>query len=380
MLSGRQVLVPGATVYLGGYAAREFKSRGCFVSASISIGLGKRFYEGNVMKEKPPVFNKHYGDCLRPLTPNHVHAIMIGLVCSLACAFVLTVLTVTGCCGETQTPLEKIPMKQVTVEGINISYLDKGEGMVLVLVHGIPTSSFLWREMVGELTAHGRVIAPDLPGFGFSDPPTGGDYSISNYARLLGSFLEALSIEKGVLVCHDFGGPVTVMYALQHPERYQRLIILDTFLHTDLPDWGLFYKIAKIWPVGEVLMGLAGESIVRSGLEAGVVNKSRITKEVVRRYYMPDGSADKLNKTYLSTLRADHIKDLRFIEENLTTIDKPTLIVWGENDVYLPLPLAHRIHQDIIGSKIEIIPNCGHFLQEDKPKKVTEIIVRFLKD
>jgi len=332
------------------------------------------------MREKSPVLRRRYGDHLLPLTPNRVHAMLIGLGLSLACALVLTFLAIAECSGETEPPLEKIPMKQITIEGINISYIDEGEGMPLVLVHGIPTSSFLWRAMVDELTAHGRVIGPDLPGFGFSDPPTGGDYSISHYAHILGSFLEALSIEKGVLICHDFGGPVTVMYALRHPERYQRLIILDTFLHTDLPDWGLFYKIAKIWPVGEVLMGFAGESIAQSGLEAGVVNKSRITKEVIRRYYMPDGSADKLNKTYLGTLRVDHVKDLTFIEQNLKAIDKPTLIVWGENDVYLPLSLADRIHQDIVGSKIEIIPNCGHFLQEDEPRKLTEIIVRFLSD
>jgi pimeloyl-ACP methyl ester carboxylesterase len=261
-----------------------------------------------------------------------------------------------------------------------VSSIEEGEGTPLVLVHGIPTSSFLWRDMIGELSAHGRVIAPDLPGFGHSDPPPNGDYSISSYARLLESFLEALSIGGATLICHDFGGPVTVTYALRNPEKYQRLIILDTFLHTDLPDWGLFYKIARTRPIGEILMGLGGKWIARSGLEAGVVNKSRISEETVQRYYMPDGSPDKLNETYLGTLRVDNLDDLEFIEKNLTTINKPTLIVWGENDAYLPLSLADRIHKDIAGSKMEIIPDCGHFVQEDEPEKVTELIVSFLND
>jgi pimeloyl-ACP methyl ester carboxylesterase len=193
----------------------------------------------------------------------------------LACSLALMVLMVASCSGQTEPPLEKIPMKKVSVEGINISYIEKGEGTPLVLVHGIPTSSFLWRDMIDELSAHGRVIAPDLPGFGLSDPPPHGDYSISNYARLLRSFLEALSIERATLICHDFGGPITVTYALRHPEKYERLIILDTFLHTDLPDWGLFYKIAKIRPIGEVLMRLGGKSIARSGLE-------KVTEIIVR--------------------------------------------------------------------------------------------------
>jgi haloalkane dehalogenase len=298
----------------------------------------------------------------------------------LACSIASMVLMVAGCGAQkdTEPPLEKISMKKVSVEGINISYVEEGEGTPLVLVHGIPTSSFLWRDMIEELSAHGRVIAPDLPGFGLSDPPPNGDYSISNYARLLESFLEALSIERATLICHDFGGPIVLTYALRHPQKYERLIILDTFLYTDLPEWGLFYKIAKIWPIGEVFMGLGGKYIARSGLEEGVVDKSRISEAIVQRYYMPDGNPDKLNKTYLGTLRIDYVEDLEFIENNLTTIDKPTLILWGENDTYLPLSLADRIHKDITGSKMEIISNCGHFVQEDQPERATEIIVKFL--
>jgi pimeloyl-ACP methyl ester carboxylesterase len=299
---------------------------------------------------------------------------LIVLACSVA-------LTVAGCSAQNDAaPPEADPMKQVSVEGINISYLEEGEGTPIVLVHGIPTSSYLWRDMIKELSAHGRVVAPDLPGFGLSDPPPNGDYSISSYARLLGSFLDALSIERGTLICHDFGGPITLTYALQHPENYERLVILDTFLHTDLPDWGILYKLARIWPIGEAFMGLGGRSIARSGLEAGVVDKSRITEDVLRHYYMPEGTPDKLNDTYLGTLRIDYLEDLKFIEKNLTTIDKPTLIVWGENDAFLPLSLGERIHGDIAGSKMKTIPGCGHFVQEDQPGKVTKMIVGFLDD
>ena len=94
------------------------------------------------------------------------------LACSLA-----TILIVAGCGTqkETKAPLERIPMKQVSVNGIHVSYIEQGEGRPLVLVHGIPTSSFLWRNMVEELSVHGRVIALDLPGFGLSDPPSNGD-------------------------------------------------------------------------------------------------------------------------------------------------------------------------------------------------------------
>jgi haloalkane dehalogenase len=257
------------------------------------------------------------------------------LICSLATMFLMVV----GCSVQkgAELPMEKVHMKQISVEEINISYVEKGEGNPLVFVHGSPTSSFLWRDMIDELSAHGRVIALDLPGFGFSDPPKNGDYTISNYARIFKSFLEVLSIERATLVCHDFGGPIVLTYALRHPEKYRRLIILNTFLHTDLPPFPLSWKIAKIWPFGEIIMGLGGESITRSSLEEGVTDKSRISDQVFHRYYMPDGNPDKLNKTMLGTLRVDYMEDLEFIEKNLKTIKKPTLILWGENDKFLPL-------------------------------------------
>jgi pimeloyl-ACP methyl ester carboxylesterase len=126
-------------------------------------------------------------------------------------------------------------------------------------------------------------------------------------------------------------------------------------------------------------MNLGGESIARSGLEDGVVVKSRMTDAVVRRYYMPDGKPDKQNNTILATLRVDHMRDLRFIETNLKTIDMPTLVVWGEKDVYLPLSLGNRIQEDITGSEWRVMPNCGHFVPEDYPERATRLIVEFLK-
>ena len=298
----------------------------------------------------------------------------------LVCCLISILIAVTGGRPEaTQGPsLEPIPAKQVQVEGVNIRYIDEGEGDPLVLVHGIPTSSFLWRHMIKDLSAYGRVIAPDLPGFGFSDPPQNGDYSISNYARLLESFLETLSLEPATLICHDYGGPIVITYAMKNPDKYKKLIILDTFLHDDLPPMPLSMKIDKVWPFGEIFMGLGGESIARTGLEDGVVDKALITEEIVKRYYLPQGTPEKLNKAMLGTLRAEYKKDLALIEKNIGNIEKPTLIIWGDKDRFLPLYLGQRIQQDIRGSKLEVIPNCGHFLQEEKPETVTKIIVEFL--
>jgi pimeloyl-ACP methyl ester carboxylesterase len=301
-----------------------------------------------------------------------------ALVFSLA----VLVVAIAGCGSEIALPssVERTPMQNVSIDGINISYLEKGEGDPVVLVHGIPTSSYLWRDMIGELSAHGRVIAPDLPGFGYSDPPPNGDYSISRYAAVFETFLETLSIERATLVCHDWGGPIVLTYALRHPDKYERLIIFDTFLHRDdLPPWPLSMKIAKIRPFGEIFMGLGGRSIARAGLEQGVRDTSLITDGIVQRYYMPDGDPDKLKRTMLGTLRVEYLEDLRFIEQNIRTIDRPTLVVWAEDDSFFPVSVGDRIHSQIKGSSLVRIPDCGHFIPEERPITATQIIIDFLK-
>jgi pimeloyl-ACP methyl ester carboxylesterase len=270
-------------------------------------------------------------------------------------------------------------VKQISVHGINISYVEQGEGNPLVLVHGIPTSSYLWRDMIDELSARGRVIAPDLPGFGLSDPPPNSDYSISNYAHIFESFLEAISVNEPTLICHDFGGPIVLSYALRNPDKYERLIILDTFLHRDdLPPWPLSARIAKIRPFGEIFMGLMGTSITRSGLEQGVKNKSLISNQIVREYYMPDGDQAKLTRTMLGTLRIDYSDDMGFIEDKLWTIEKPTLVLWADSDTYFPPAVGERIHKAIKGSQLMSIPDCGHFIPEEQPDMATLIIVEWL--
>jgi len=294
----------------------------------------------------------------------------------------MTLPTLPGCNPQKKQtlPLPEISMKHVLVEGLKISYTEMGRGTPIVLVHGIPTSSYLWRNMTPKLSLYGKVICIDLPGFGFSDPPANDDYSVSNFAELLKGFLETVSVKNAVFICHDFGGPIVISYLLKNSVKPRKLIILNTFLHDDLPPYPISMKLARIRPLGEILMTLFGESIIRSGLEGGVINKSLISDEMVTKYYMPEGNPGKLRKSMLATLRLDYADDLKYIEQRLTTIDTPTLILWAENDTYLPLYLGKKIHRDIPGSKFITLSHCGHFLQEEKPENVSAIVTEFLNE
>ncbi len=303
----------------------------------------------------------------------------INILISLFVA--LTVISCLGCQSPKKLDIShnEIQQKNISVNGMNISYLDEGAGETLVLVHGIPTSSFLWRYMIKELSDNFRMIALDLPGFGDSDPPLNNNYSISNYATMFKSFLDAMSIEGATLICHDFGGPVAMTCALRYPEKFNRFVILDTFLNKDIPPMSFSMKVVKVRPFGEFFMWLWGKSIVKMGLQEGLKNKSLVTDEIVSRYYFSKLNTDKISATVLGLLRTDYEKDLLFVENSLHKISKPTIIIWAEDDVYLPYSLGEHIYKNITGSEIVQITNCGHFLQEEKPKQAVNIITQFLK-
>ncbi len=295
-------------------------------------------------------------------------------------SIVMIILFAANCSSKT---IQKAPaeegLKQVTVDGIQIAYLEQGKGDPIVLVHGIPTSSYMWRNMIGPLSAHNKVYALDLPGFGFSDPPPNGDYSIDEYARVFEGFIKKLSIKNLTIICHDWGGPLAAKYVIRNPNNYSKLIILDTFLHNDLPPYPLVLKIAKIRPFGEIFFWMAGRLAVKQGILDGVVNKSTITDDIVDKYYSAHGNPDKIVDSMLGTLRVEYKEDISYIEKSLHLINKPTLIIWGEKDKYLPIYLGERIHKDIPHSKLVKLPNCGHFLPEDNPEETTKIIQDFLK-
>ena len=112
----------------------------------------------------------------------------------------------------------------VEVNNLEIGYLEGGQGEPVLFVHGWPTFSHLWRHQFSALDERFQLYAPDLPGFGDSDKPADISYSLSFYADILTGFLDALGIEQVTLVCHDLGGPISLLWAVRHPERLARLV------------------------------------------------------------------------------------------------------------------------------------------------------------
>lgn len=245
-------------------------------------------------------------------------------------------------------------------------------GHPVVLVHGVPTSSFLYRKVLAVLADQGlRGIAFDLPGLGLAERPERFDYSWSGLSRWLGEALDALELERCHLVVHDIGGPVACEWAIGNPERVVSLTALNTLLSP-----ASFHRPWTMHPfslrgVGEVWLGATPRSVFRRlFLAQGVADPRAITRAEIYAYRellrREDGG-----RAFLKIMRGFELtaaKD-RFLREGLARREYPARIVWGERDTALG-PEQLRLTQQVLGIDDPVLLPAKHFLQEDQAPAV----------
>lgn len=266
-------------------------------------------------------------------------------------------------------------MAETKVWGWKVHYHEAGSGTPVLLLHGIPTSSFLWRRQLNALSGGHRAIALDLLGWGRSEKPKDFDYNLESYAEFLLDFLEGMQVEKTSLVVHDLGGPIGLTMLEKCPDRVSKLVILDTF--TFLPPlrklgWKLLCKAQTIhnlaWDLGLRKTDLFASSAFH--------DKNLLTPKLVGKYR-------KLNRGSCST---DYrILDINGVEGLCDAVERvspkikiPTLIVWAEGDIIFPPSSAKKLHEKIDESILKVIPRCGHWIQEERPTELNECLVGFL--
>ncbi len=267
-----------------------------------------------------------------------------------------------------------ISSRYVKAGNLNIHYLTAGEGEPVVLLHGWPTHSYLWRKIIKPIANTRRVIVPDLPGFGKSDKPLDVSYGFDFQSSALDDILNSLNIRKTALVVHDIGGPIGLHWAIRNREKLERLAILDTFLHPDLPlIMKLLFFMSRIRSVSN---WSASPSGIAATMRWGVANKNALSKEDIAAYQAPFASPES-RAALLKTFNDIKIDDLGEIVKKIPGLGIPISIIYGEKDIWLASEMR-RIGQEIPDSNITSIPNCGHFLQEDQPERLSELLVEFL--
>jgi pimeloyl-ACP methyl ester carboxylesterase len=275
-----------------------------------------------------------------------------------------------------------IETHQVELHGHPVTYHRLGEGPVLLLVHGITSSSRTWRAVLPELAKHHTVIAPDLMGHGGSAKPRG-DYSLGAHASGLRDLMALLGIPSATLVGHSLGGGIAMQFAYQFPERLERLVLVDSGgLGSEVNIWlraatlpGSEYVLPLLFSqpartagsaVGSVLgrLGVKANADVRGmaeGMESlGDADARRAFVHTARSVIDPSGQ------------RVD-ARDRLYLSEGI-----PMLLIWGGRDPIIPVKHGHAAHELMPHSRLEVFPNAGHFPFNDEPERFAAVVSDFV--
>lgn len=272
----------------------------------------------------------------------------------------------------TQRSLE---LDRVSYMPLRVAHVDAGAGDPVVLLHGIPTWSFLWREVIPLLADTRRVIAPDFLGHGFSDRRDRFDRSLAAQTEMVCALLDALGIDRADIVGHDTGGGVALIMAVKHPERLRRLILANVVCYDSWP-------IADMLALGDPQLREKSPAeiveFVRSGLEPGVFRGERRTPEfeegILAPYADEDGKLSLIRNAV--SLNTNHTMEL---VDRHGEIEAPTLVLWGVEDPWQPLADGERLASEIPGARLERLEGASHWLQQDAPDRVAAAITDFLE-
>ena len=294
---------------------------------------------------------------------------MLALRLALSIAFFAAVVCPPHCLAQERKAAVSKTEKFVTVYGAKIHYVETGSGAPLILIHGLADDVAVWDSVIPLLAAKFRVIAFDQIGFGHSDKPLL-NYRVSTFVDFLDGFMKELKIERASVVGNSLGGWVAASFALAHPERVDRLVLCDAAGYRSLPQ--------AMGPRTLDALKLASRDDIRYLGPLTFHNKQFYEGAVVDdafRQRVIAGDGYTVSRVLDSLIRGDDALDNR-----LHAINRSTLILWGRDDKLIPLSFGQRFHQEIAGSQLRIIDDCGHMPQVECANEFTTAVLQFLSD
>ncbi len=269
----------------------------------------------------------------------------------------------------------------VDVSGRRIHYLESGTGEPLVLIHGFGGWIFTFRKVIPALSERYRVIAIDLLGFGLSDKPADGDYSLTAEGALVWAVLDSLHVQRAVLLGHSYGGGVVAAAALQRPERTRGVIFTNSITlkygrFTIAP--GVVRRLLGLPVIGDVVLGAAAptEADFRRIIRAGYRRPSVIDSTTVDGFLFPyslPGARDALvamARTGGAGRRSPEIQPAR--------LRVPTLVMWGRDDPWFSAARGYQLAARVPGASFALVQDAGHFPLEEQPERCVRYITAFM--
>lgn len=267
------------------------------------------------------------------------------------------------------------------LDGLRMHYVEEGAGEPVLLLHGEPTWAYLYRKMIPALAGSGRVVAPDLVGFGRSDKVTEiGWYSYDRHCESIAQLIETLDLRDITLVVQDWGGPIGLRIATEHEDRFARLVILNTGVFRPGPGWPTpGFSAWRTWaeqnpdmPIGFVVQG---------------ATVSDLSDAVVAGYEAPFPNAESKAGAAAFPLLVPLTEDdpgaaeMAEVRARVDAWAKPALVAFSDSDPVFPQQAGERMAERIPGA-VGFVPisGAGHFLQEDKGEEIAGHIERFIRE
>ena len=299
---------------------------------------------------------------------------------------ILIALAVALFFGHRDIPIEKLKAKYTTsassfisLDGMDVHYRDEGnpaDSIPIVLIHGTASSLQTFDAWAESLKKTNRVVRMDLPAFGLTGPFANRNYSIANYTAFLKDFLTALHIKQCVLAGNSLGGQIAWNFTLEQPGMVKKLILIDAAgypLHSkSVP---IAFRMAQMPVVKNLFTYVTPRFLVKASVENVYFDKSKVTEALVDRYFeltLRKGNRQAFVDRFNTTPDTNTIS-------NVSNIQQPTLILWGANDLLIPVENAYQFHNNLPNDTLVIVNNSGHVIMEENPVESLKPVMNFLK-
>jgi pimeloyl-ACP methyl ester carboxylesterase len=267
-----------------------------------------------------------------------------------------------------------------TVAGVRIHYQEAGDEKAppVILIHGFISSTQVWSEVFLPLAHAGfRVVVPDLPGYGYSEKPRDGEYTIESQAQAVLGLMDRLEIEKTTIVGASYGAAIAATIAIDHPDRIERLVLIGA-VSNDEPKKKILLSIARVPVIGDILtpLFLGSRWVLRKRMEH-VFRRLRIPVDeqmIAARHHLLATA-----NTHRAMIRSIRRWSANRISRDAHLIRQPTMLVWGEGDTHIPLSEGLRLRDAMPNARLIVFRNCGHLPQAEYPQKFVEVVTGFCK-
>lgn len=263
---------------------------------------------------------------------------------------------------------QKRAVLETRYHNVEIAYIDAGEGSPVILLHGIPTWSYLFHQVIPHLQQHHRVIVPDLAGYGYSDKRDCFDRSIRMQAELVVQLMDQLSIDRATVLGHDIGGGAALVLAVDHEERLKKLILSNIVAYHTWPNAGMVELADPLWidkPIDEVIGFVRGNNFPD--------HDGTIIDSIFSPYMDEQGKLSLIRNA--SGLSTNHTMEIR---DRVRDIKTPTLLLWGTEDPWQEPWIAEQLERDITHSRRVFLEDASHWVPLDCPMDFSAAIHDFM--